>query len=242
MFLKSELLVPRHGFFTRSGGQSSGEYASLNCGYGSGDDAAIVGANRKIISSQLRCEEIITAKQTHSDVALVVNGPGEYQADALVTDKFGLALGVLTADCAPILLYSEKAVVAAAVHAGWRGARFGIIGSTVRAMQNLGAREIYAVIGPCIQQQSYEIGEDFFKVFASEGLPSGQFFAAAGKPGHYLFDLPGYVEMKLYKNGVRKVQIIREDTYSQDNKFYSYRRSSQKGIKEYGRQLSVICL
>lgn len=242
MFLKSDLIQTRHGFFTREGGESKGAYASLNCGFGSGDNEKTVARNRLVISKQLRCDEILTARQTHSDVASVVNGPGEYQADALVTDKFGLALGVLTADCAPVLLYSENAAVIAAVHAGWRGARFGIIGSTVRAMQNLGATEINAIIGPCIQQDSYEVGPDFFHVFATEGTPSGQFFKASKKHGHYMFDLPGYVEMKLYKNGVRKVKILNEDTYSQNDKFYSYRRSTQAGEKEYGRQLSVICL
>ncbi len=242
MFLKSELIQARHGFFTREGGVSGGEFTSLNCGFGSGDEESKVSENRKVISQALRCDEIITAKQTHSDHALVINGPGQYQADALVTDKFGLAIGVLTADCVPVLLYSERSAVIAVIHAGWRGARFGIIGSTIRGMQNLGSQEIYAVIGPCIQQKSYEVGPEFFHIFATESAANSEFFAPAKKPGHFMFGLPAYVEMKLYKNGVRKVKNLAEDTYSQPNKFFSHRRTTHESKKDYGRQLSVICL
>lgn len=242
MFLTSDLIKTKHGFFTREGGVSTGDFESLNCGYGSGDDEEKVDRNRKIVTERLHCSEVITAKQTHSDVALVVNGPGKYQADALVTDKFGLAIGVLTADCVPVLLYSEKSAVIAAVHAGWRGARFGIIGSTIRAMQNLGAEDIVAVIGPCIQQSSYEVGPEFLGVFGTEAPTNTQFFTPSKNEGHHMFDLPGYVEMKLYKNGVFKVKNLTEDTYSKPDVFFSYRRNSQQGIKHYGRQLSVISL
>ena len=242
MFLKTELIQTRHGFFTRQGGRSTGDFSSLNCGFGSGDGEDNIAANRKIISQAMRCEDIITAKQTHSDIAMVINGPGNYQADALVTDKFGLAIGVLTADCVPVLLYSERSAVAAAIHAGWRGARFGIIGSTIRAMQNLGAEEIFALIGPCIQQKSYEVGQDFFQMFATESSSNTQFFINAEKSKHYMFDLPRYIEMKLNKNGVNKVKILAEDTYSQPEKYFSYRRTMHEEKKEYGRQLSVICL
>lgn len=242
MFLKSELIQAKHGFFTREGGASEGDFASLNCGYGSGDDQEKVKQNRLIAARELRCEEIVTAKQTHSDVTVVVNGPGEYHGDALVTDKFGMALGILTADCTPVLLYSEKGAVIGAVHAGWKGARFGIIGSAIRSMENLGAEEIYAVIGPCIQQKSYEVSQDFINLFKTEAAINAQFFIPSTKAGHYMFDLPGYVEMKLFKNGVSKIRRMEEDTLTQENKFYSYRRSSLAGKKEYGRQLSVISL
>jgi len=242
MFLKSDLIAAKHGFFTREGGVSGGDFASLNCGFGSGDDMEKVAANRKIIERELHCSEIITAKQTHSDVALVINSPGNYTADALVTDKFGLPIGVLTADCVPVLLYSENGAVVGAIHAGWRGARFGIIGSTIRAMQNLGAYEIKAVIGPCIHQKSYEVGLDYVGVFLSESLENNRFFVNSVKANHYMFDLPGYVESKLYKNKVMKVKKLDEDTLTQGEKFFSYRRATLEGKKEYGRQMSVICL
>lgn len=242
MFLKSDVISAKHGFFTRQGGVSTGDYASLNCGLGSGDDIEKVKQNRAIVASTLHCPEVITVKQTHSDVAAIINGPADHEADALVTDKFGLPLAILTADCTPVLFYDERAAVIGAAHAGWRGARFGIIGSTIRAMQNLGAENINAVIGPCIQQQSYEVNEDFFKVMLTEAQANNKFFIKGEKPAHYMFDLPGYVEHKLRKHGVEKIDNLKQDTLTQPDKFFSYRRTTHEGKKDYGRQISVICL
>ena len=242
MFLKSELLKAKHGFFTNQGGVSTGLFASLNCGYDSGDDKDKVKQNRDKVLKEIGGHELITAQQMHSDMAVIVSVPGSYHGDALVTNQPGLALGILTADCAPVLLEDEETGIIGAAHAGWRGARFGIIGSVIRAMQNLGASQINAVIGPCIQQESYEIDEEFLGIFASETSNNGKFFTRTKKPGHYLFDLPAYVEGKLYKNGVVKVETMKEDTLTQSEKFFSYRRSILNGQKQYGRQLSVICL
>ena len=242
MFLKSSLIEVSHGFFTRNGGVSEGAFASLNCGPGSGDDLAKVGHNRNVVKAALNANELITAKQTHSDISNIVSGVGQYEGDALITNKPGIALGVLTADCTPILLWDKDAKVIAAIHAGWRGARFGIIGSTIRNMHTLGAENIVAAIGPTIQQSSYEVTQEFVDVFAQESGNNGIYFEKSEKAGHYQFDLPSYVEFKLRKNGVKQIDNLKQDTLSQPDKFYSYRRNTLEGIKDYGRQISAICL
>ncbi len=246
MFLKSKLIDVNHGFFTRNGGVSAGVYGSLNCGPGSGDDLKNVEHNRELVRKAVGADELVTARQCHSDIAIVVNSKSEgegAEVDALVTNKKSLAVGVLTADCTPILLYDREAQVVAAVHAGWRGARFGVISSALRAMQNLGAENIVAAIGPCIHQDSYEVSEEFTQVFAAETGDNGKYFKRTpNKEGHYQFDLPSYVEFKLKKNGVAEVDNLNEDTLSQPKKFFSYRRNTLEGTKDYGRQISVICL
>lgn len=214
MFLKSDRLQSRHGFSTRLAAEVT-EFEGF---------------------------PLVTAKQVHSDIAIIVNGKGDYQADALITDKPGVAIAVYTADCTPILLEDHKNGIVAAVHAGWRGARFGVIGSAIRAMQNMGATDISAVIGPCIHQNSYEVGPDFVSVFASETANNGKYFVRSVKDGHFMFDLPTYVEDKLKKNGVENYVNLNEDTLSQPEKFFSYRRGTISGVKETGRQFSVICL
>ncbi len=243
MFLTSDILKSKHGFFTRNGGVSTGQYASLNCGFGSGDERETVQQNRDIVMNALGGNKLITAYQTHSDICHTVNGNEEkLEGDALVTNKPGLVVGILTADCGPILFEDRNAGVVGAAHAGWKGARFGIIGSTIRAMEHLGATEITAVLGPCIQRQSYEVKEDFLHVFATEGPQNGIYFTKSGKEGHFMFDLAAYIEMKLRKNGIENVQILNEDTYSQPDKFYSFRRGTHEGRQEYGRLISAICL
>ena len=243
MFLTSEILKSKHGFFTRNGGVSKGDYASLNCGFGSGEDREIVQKNRDIVLNALGGTKLITAYQTHSDICHIITGNEEkLEGDALVTTKPGIALGILTADCGPILFEDRKAGVIGAAHAGWKGARFGIIGSTIRAMENLGATEISAVLGPCIHKQNYEVKEDFLQVFATEGAQNGLFFTKSDKSGHFQFDLPAYIEMKLKKNGIEDISIMNEDTYSQPEKFYSFRRGTHEGKQEYGRLISAICL
>lgn len=243
MFLSSENLSAKHGFFTRQGGFSTGDFASLNCGFGSGDDKEIVQKNRNLVLEKLGGEKLITAYQTHSETAHIINGyEKEIEGDALVTDKTGIVLGVLTADCVPILLEDKEAGVIAAAHAGWKGARFGIIGSTVRTMQKLGANNITAVIGPCIQQESYEVGADLLQVFASEGAQNGVFFKQTANADKFLFNLPAYVEMKLKKNHVSHVYNLNEDTLTQPERYFSYRRTTKEGKKDYGRLISAICL
>ncbi|PIR32735.1 MAG: polyphenol oxidase [Alphaproteobacteria bacterium CG11_big_fil_rev_8_21_14_0_20_44_7] len=243
MFLKSEIIKSKHGFFTRQGGGSKGIYESLNCGAGSDDDAEMVKMNRDIVKNALSAKSLITAYQTHSDICAVVNSPSqEITADAMVTKVPGIALGVLTADCVPILLEDKKAGVIGVAHAGWKGARFGIIGSVIRGMENIGAVNIRAVIGPCIRKESYEVSKSFFEVFASETPENNKYFSSSDKEGHLMFDLVEYVGDKLSKHGVLKIDAIAEDTYSQADKFYSYRRATHNGDPDYGRQISVICL
>lgn len=244
MFLNASNISTKHGFFGREGGVSDGIYASLNCGPGSNDAPETVQQNRKIVIDNIGAESLVTAHQTHSEIAVIVNGPMDHlpQADALVTSQPGVALGILTADCAPILLQDNDKGVIGAAHAGWRGARFGIIGSVIRAMENIGAVDISAAIGPCISQDSYEVSKDFFEVFASEYAENNEFFKPAEKEGHLMFDLQDYVKMKLEKHGIKDISVIDEDTLSQPEKFFSYRASQKNGHEDYGRQISVICL
>jgi polyphenol oxidase len=243
MFLISESLKSNHGFFTRQGGVSTGDYYSLNCGFGSGDNRDHVQQNRDIVLEHLGGRKLITAFQTHSDICHIVTGNEEkLEGDSLVTNKPGIAIGVLTADCAPILFEDRNAGVIGSAHAGWKGARFGVISSTLRSMESLGASEITAIVGPCIQKQCYEVKEDFLHVFATEGAQNGVYFTKSDKEGHYHFDLPAYIEMKLRKNGIENIEVIAEDTYSQPEKFYSFRRGTHEGKQEYGRLISAICL
>lgn len=243
MFLTASNIKSKHGFFTRNGGFSAGEYKGLNCGFGSGEDREIVQKNRDLVLEKLGGQKLVTAYQIHSDVAHVVNGSEDkLEGDALVTDKPGIALGVLAADCCPILFEDRKAGIIGAAHAGWKGARFGIIGSTIRTMQNMGAQDISAAVGPCIQQGSYEVSNDFAQVFATEGAYNAEFFSQSVKEGHFMFNLPAYIEMKLKKNGIENITVLAEDTLSQPARFYSYRRGTLEGKKEYGRQISAICM
>jgi hypothetical protein len=242
MLVKSNLIKVKHGFFGREGGVSDGVYASLNCGPGSGDDLEKVKQNREIVRKQIGADVLVTAKQIHSDIATIVSGAGQYEGDALVTNTPGVAVAVLTADCTPILFHDEQTQVVAAAHAGWRGARYGIIDSTVKAMQSLGAKNIVAVIGPTIQQSSYEVGQEFIDNFTSEAEANRQFFSAGVKPGKFMFNLPAYVEQRLLRNGVAKVENTGIDTLSAPEKYFSFRRNTLEGKTEYGRQISSICL
>jgi YfiH family protein len=242
MFLKSSAITANHGFFTRQGGKSEGVFASLNCGLGSGENLKTVNYNRNLVLKKIGGRTLVTAYQCHSATAVIVNGEVKLEADALVTNTKGVALGVLTADCTPILFEDKKNGIIAAAHAGWKGARFGIIASTIRAMQNLGAEEICAAIGPCIRQQSYEVGQEFVNDFLAENKLNEIFFIPSKNNSKSLFDLPHYVESKLRKCGVDNIDILAEDTLTQPKKFYSYRRTTLAGEAQYGRQISVICL
>ncbi len=239
----------RHGFFTRRGGVSEGPFQSLNCGFGSGDNPEHIAANRRSAMGRLGFGdgELLTLYQVHSaEVAVVEEAwkPGEApRADASVTRVTGMALGVLTADCAPVLLADEEAGVIGAVHAGWKGALAGVAEAAVEAMGRLGAEagRIAAVIGPCIHQASYEVGPEFRARFVAAEPSSGEFFIAATRSEHFMFDLPAYLARKLGKLGVA-VETVPDDTCADESRFFSYRRATRCREKEYGRGLAAIVL
>lgn len=247
--LTSDALAPlRHGFFTRRGGASSGIYSGLNCGAGSGDQSEVVAINRARAAQALALapSALLGVHQVHSAEVVIVETPDSVvgqRADALVTDRPGLALSVLSADCMPVLLADAEAGVIGAVHAGWRGALAGVLEATLDAMEALGAEReaICAVIGPCISQSAYEVGPDFLDSFVAED-PDFEWFFANGKEGRYLFDLPGFGLRQLREAGVGHAEWTRHCTYDQPALFYSYRRSVHAGETDYGRLLSAIRL
>jgi YfiH family protein len=239
-----------HGFFTRQGGVSSGVYASLNCGPGSRDDAANVTENRARVAELLGAEpsRLITLFQKHSADAVVADKPWKDgklpEADAIVTAKPGLAIGILTADCAPVLLCDGEARVIGAAHAGWRGALSGIIEATVKAMSKLGAKpqRITAVIGPAISQKAYEVGADFVDQVLAQEPDSSAYFVTDEFSGEPHFDLPGYVGERLARSGVGAIADVGLCTYCEETRLFSYRRSQHHGEDDYGRQISAILL
>ena len=245
----SALANLRHAFFTRAGGTSRGIYASLNCGPGSSDDPRSVAANRAFAMQQLGLDEdaLCTVHQVHGiDVAIARapwRGGDGPRADAVITDVPDIAVGVLTADCAPLLMADAQAGVAAAVHCGWRGALEGVVGAAVATMEDLGARRgrIAAAIGPCIARASYEIGAEFEDAFVSADAANKRFFAARAS-ARARFDLAGYVAARLEAAGVGAVEGPKADTYTDAERFYSYRRATHTGKADYGRQLSAIAL
>jgi YfiH family protein len=238
----------RHGFFGRRGGWSSGLYESLNCGFGSNDDPATVARNRTHVATALGMvpQTLVTPHQTHSaDVVVLEEPPGDAPcADALVTARTGLAIGVLTADCVPVLLADAGAEVIAAAHAGWKGALGGIIEATIAAMERLGAARwrIAAAVGPAIQQESYEVGPEYYDRFIAADAASARFFAASGREGHHLFDLPGYCATRLAAAGLGRVDVSDACTCRDGKDYFSYRRATHRGEPDYGRQISAITL
>lgn len=239
----------RHGFFSRQGGVSQGLFASLNCGLGSADDTEAVRENRARTMRQLDlpAEALLTCFQVHSPTAVTVTDSwGDTQrprADALVTDRRGLALGVVTADCAPVLLADAEAGVAGAAHAGWKGALSGVIESAVAAMEGLGARRgrIAAAVGPCIGWDSYEVGPEFPLAFLAQNAGNARFFKP-GQGDRQLFDLRAYVAWRLAEAKVGTLAVDPGDTWAEEERFFSYRRSTQRREPDYGRMLSVIAL
>ncbi len=239
-----------HGFFTRQGGVSTGIFASLNCGPGSGDELANVTENRARVAEILGAKptHLLTVSQRHSAAAVTAKAPwsgGKVpEAYAIVTATPGLAIGVLTADCAPVLLCDGEARVIGAAHAGWRGALSGIIEATVKAMQKLGAKpeRTVAAIGPAISQKAYEVGADYRDKFVAEEPQSAPFFAIDEGSGEPHFDLPGYVAERLKRAGVGTITDLGVCTYCEESRLFSYRRSQHHGETDYGRQISAILL
>ena len=238
----------RHGFFTRRGGASSGVFQGLNCGTGSTDQAEIVAINRARVAEAMGVTgpHLVSVYQTHSAEVVVLDAPLEGEkpkADGLVTKTPGLALAVLPADCQPVLFYDPAAQVIGAAHAGWRGARDGILEATLDAMESLGAQraQIRAAIGPTISQRAYEVGPEFLDSFLQDDPENSRFFSA-GTGDRSLFDLPAFGLHRLRSAGVGQVEWIRHCTYSDPDRFYSYRRSTHALEADYGRLISVIRL
>ena len=245
------LRAPRvvHGFFGRTGGVSTGVYDSLNCGPGSNDARASVIENRARATAALSPgAKLVTLYQIHSAQAVTVAAPWDIpdnpKADAFATDKSGIVLGILTADCAPILLADQNAHVIGAAHAGWGGAFAGVAESVVAAMERLGARRerIVAAVGPCISQQSYEVGPEFKPRFLAADPANEKFFEPSVRAGHWQFDLPAYVAHRLRQSGITTVETIPLCTYVHEAEFFSYRRTTHRKEADYGRQLSAIML
>ena len=246
--LTSDSLTPfRHGFFTRRGGASSGVFGGLNCGQGSSDQANVVTINRARVAEamQVTPDHLVTVHQVHSPDAVTVDGPlaERPRADAMVTATPGVALAVLTADCQPVLFADRKAGVVGAAHAGWRGARDGVLEATLEAMEALGAQrgDIRAVIGPSISQSNYEVGPEFLDDFMADEPENSRFFAN-GAEGKYMFDLPGYGLHRLRVAGVGAAEWTRHCTYADPERFFSYRRATHFNEADYGRLISVIRL
>ncbi|WP_337996857.1 peptidoglycan editing factor PgeF [Oleispirillum naphthae] len=240
----------RHAFFTRNRGVSTGLFASLNCGYGSGDDPADVTRNRALAMELMEqpASALVTLHQQHTTTVITVTHPWAAEdapvADAMVTDVPGIALGILTADCVPVLLADTQKGIVGAAHAGWKGAIKGVLEETVTRMIDLGARPgtIAAAVGPSITQRTYEVGPEFPPMFIDENPENDQFFAPSKNQGRFMFDLPAYVARKLARVGVTEVIRTPCDTCREADRFFSYRRACQNGEKDYGRCLSAIVL
>ncbi len=240
----------RHGFYTRQGGVSDGIYASLNCGVGSEDDRSRVVENRARVARDLgvAADQLATPFQIHSPDVAVVDavwpvGQGP-KADAVVTDRPGLAIGVGTADCGPLLFADPEARVIGAAHAGWRGAFTGVIEATITAMEGLGATRdrITVVLGPTISAAAYEVGPEFIARFIESDAASARFFTASERAGHHRFDLPAYIGARARAAGVGRFEDLALCTYADPERFYSYRRMTHQGEADYGRLLHAIAL
>jgi hypothetical protein len=241
----------RHGFLTRKGGVSQGVYASLNCGLGSADDAEAVRENRRraVEKIGLGGAPLATCYQTHSADVVRVTDSWDFkdsapEADALVTNQKGVAIGVLTADCVPVLFCDVQAGVVGAAHAGWRGAVGGVLEACVTEMERLGSNShnIRAAIGPCIHQKSYEVGGELCAAVLKASDWALDLFEPSTRVDHYQFDLPGYVAGRLARLDLGRFEVLAFDTYADENQFFSYRRTTHQGGGDYGRALSVIGL
>ena len=243
----SDALAPQHGFFTRKGGASSGVFSSLNCGFGSSDQTDMVSINRERVAGalDLDVQALVTVHQHHSSDVISVDGPltDAAKADAIVTATPGLALGIMTADCQPVLFADSEAGVIGGAHAGWKGALGGVLETTIDAMEALGAKRaaISAVIGPSISQRAYEVGPEFLDTFTDADPENARFFAQ-GNGDRFQFDLIGFGLHRLREAGVGHVEWTGHCTYSDPARFFSYRRSVHEKQADYGRLIAAIRL
>ena len=235
-----------HFFFNRLGGTSKGIYKSLNCGKGSKDKIANISKNLKIVSKKIGCTSgnLVSLNQIHSNKVYKITGiPKErLTGDAMITNKQNIAISILTADCAPILIIEKKQKFVGAIHAGWKGAFKGIVKKTIQLLKKNGCSEkdMIACIGPCIKKNSYEVKDDFFKLFKDKNKKNANFFTFKKKK--IFFDLSKYIKSQFYENGVKKIDIIRKDTYKLENNFFSSRRSKKNKHNDYGRNISAIMI
>ena len=238
----------RHGFLGRRGGVSTGLVAGLNTGLGSADGPAAVAENRRLAAEVVAPgARLVTVYQVHSAQAVTADvwpDDARPHADAIVTDRPGLVLGIVTADCAPVLLADIEAGVAGAAHAGWKGALGGVTDATVTAMEALGAKRknIAAAIGPCIARASYEVDAAFLSRFTADDPANERFFADGRRAAHHQFDLEAYVAHRLGQAGITRVAMLGLDTYADARRFFSFRRATHRGEPDYGRQISLIAL
>ena len=250
MILAEDLKLPNvtHGFFTREGGYSTGIFSSLNCGLGSGDEIELVKKNRALVSAKMGvgADHLVSAYQVHgTDVALVLQPFEERpKVDGLVANRPGLALGILTADCGPILFADAKGRTVGACHAGWKGALNGVFRSTIVEMERHGTRRenVVAVLGPTISQKAYEVGPEFLKAFKERDRAFLKFFIPSVKKNHYMFDLPLFLVERMKAFGIGKVVDLGLCTYSDEARFFSYRRATHKAEPDYGRLISTIAM
>ena len=235
-----------HYFFNRLGGTSKGIYKSLNCGKGSKDKIANISKNLKIVSKKIGCKNgnLVSLNQIHSNKVLKINNVPKKKltGDAMITNKQNIAISILTADCAPILIIEKKQKFVGAIHAGWKGAFKGIVKKTIQLLKKNGCSEkdMIACIGPCIKKNSYEVKNDFFKLFKYKNKKNVSFFTF--KSGKIYFYLSKYIKSQFYENGVKKIDIIRKDTYALENNFFSSRRSKKNKHNDYGRNISAIMI
>lgn len=240
----------RHGFFTREGGYSDGDYEGLNCIYGTGDDPELVRRNRAHVATALglQVDRLVTPYQHHSADVVIVGTPWKRQdapkADGLVSARPGIAIGITTADCAPVLFADEKAQVIGAAHAGWRGALAGVTDRVIEEMERLGAarQSIAVAVGPTISGENYEVGPEFHEQFMAADRENARFFRPSGREGHFMFDLPAYLLHRLQVAEVGSLEHTGQCTYADEERFYSYRRVTHRGGRTYGGQISAITL
>lgn len=253
MFITSDELAAetgiRHAFFTREGGVSEGIYTSLNGGLGSNDDPAAIAGNRARMAQHLDVapDHLVSLWQVHSADVAIVTGPWQGErpkADAMVTVSQNVALGISTADCGPILFADSQARVIGAAHSGWKGAFSGIVGATVTEMEKLGARRerIVAVLGPTISARAYEVGPEFIERFKAENATYARFFTASERAAHAMFDLPAFIGLKAQEAGIGRFANMDLCTYGDEQRFFSYRRTTHRGEPDYGRLISAITL
>ncbi len=235
-----------HGFFTREGGVSKGIFASLNCGMGSGDDVALVTENRARVQAALGASALVSGHQVHGVDVAVITGPlsERPKVDGMVSATPGVAIGVLTADCGPVLFADQKARVVGACHAGWKGALLGVTDTTVIAMEKLGARRenIVAILGPTISKANYEVGPELPKPFLEANPNAKAYFTPSVKKDHHMFDLPWFLVERMKGFGIGTVMDLGLCTYAEEDWFFSYRRATHRGEKDYGRLISAIGL